>query len=350
MLKVKPSLVALSVLALVAVLPVSSSMAAGGVVSTELNNSTVSFGSDAIGASPNARSGHDGVFLPTRERANASSIYAKTNASTTGGRGAVTYHAPGTIIENPNSYLIWYGNWDANSCNAPSGTNSTASIIKDLVSNIGGTPWNAINATYYQIINGKKTYVSNSITYAGCAFDSGSQGLSLDAPGGPKVSDVVKHAISQGQLPNDVNGVYMVLSASNVSVNGFLTTFCGYHSAFINNNSIIKYAFVGDPTASLGSCISQLAASPNGNVLADGMASVVAHELVEPISDPQGYSWFDQVGFENADKCAWTYGDVVKAADGSFSNMTIGSRKYLIQQNVAANSNLCISALKPNGR
>jgi hypothetical protein len=343
MLKAKSSVLAVAVLTLIAVLPVSSSVAAGSreVVENELNNSNVVFGSDTIKTSPNAQSGRDGAFHPTRE---------KVNASTTGGRGAVTYHAPGKIIENPNSYLIWYGNWDANSCNAPSGTNSTASIIKDLLINIGGTPWNAINATYYQIVNGKKTYVSNSIAYSGCAFDAGSQGLSLDSPTGPKVSDVVKNIINQGLLPNDVNGVYMVLTASNVNVNGFLTNFCGYHSAFINQNTIIKYGFVGDPSASLGSCISQIVVSPNGNVLADGMASVVAHELVEPISDPQGYSWYDQAGFENADKCAFTYGAVVKAADGSFSNITIGSRRYLIQQNVAANSNLCVSEVKQTGR
>ena len=150
-------------------------------------------------------------------------------------------------------------------------------------------------------------------------------------------------------MRNDSNGVYLVLVAANVNVEGFLTTFCGYHSAFVNRNTVIKYSFIGDPSASLGSCISQIAVSPNGNVVADGMASVLAHELVEPISDPLGYSWFDDAGFENADKCAWTYGAAVKAADGSFSNMTIGGRKYLIQQNVAANTNVCVSSVTSSG-
>ena len=38
------------------------------------------------------------------------------------------------------------------------------------------------------------------------------------------------------------------------------------------------------------------------------MASVIAHELVEAVSDPQLNAWYDRRGYENADKCAWTFG------------------------------------------
>jgi hypothetical protein len=352
MLKFRSAAIAIAVVTATTVLPLASLQAdSSGASSQQSGSKSDSFGDKTVNSSPNSRGSHEGVYYPTRKKSDGSnSPTPPPSPSVAGGVGPVTYHAPGTIMANPNSYVIWYGNWDANSCSAPSGTNSTASIIKDLVTNIGGTPWNAINATYYQIVDGKKTYVSNSIKYSGCAVDSGSLGLSLDGPTGPQVSDVVKRAISREKLPNDVNGVYLVLVASNVNVNGFLTTFCGYHSAFVNRNTVLKYSFIGDPSASLGSCISQIIVSPNGNVVADGMASVLAHELVEPISDPLGYSWFDDIGMENADKCAWTYGAAVKAADGSFSNMTIGGRKYLIQQNVAANTNVCVSSVPSNGR
>lgn len=39
-----------------------------------------------------------------------------TAASVAAGLGAVTYQQGGTIISEPNVYVIWYGNWDAGSC------------------------------------------------------------------------------------------------------------------------------------------------------------------------------------------------------------------------------------------
>ena len=39
-------------------------------------------------------------------------------------------------------------------------------------------------------------------------------------------------------------------------------------------------------------------------VAIDAMLSVYAHELVEAVSDPLLNAWFDNTGYENADKCA----------------------------------------------
>jgi hypothetical protein len=51
---------------------------------------------------------------------------------------------------------------------------------------------------------------------------------------------------------------------------------------------MIKTAFVGNPaTQCLGSCAGQTSSSPNGNPGVDALASVLVHELVEAVSDPQ---------------------------------------------------------------
>ena len=76
------------------------------------------------------------------------------------------------------------------------------------------------------------------------------------------------------------------------------------------------------------------------------MASIVAHELVEAATDPDLNAWYDSRGYENADKCAWNYGQASKIANGSFANLTLGGRQYLIQQNVAAHSNMCVLSLR----
>ena len=73
--------------------------------------------------------------------------------------------------------------------------------------------------------------------------------------------------------------------------------------------------------------------SPNNNPAADGMASVLAHEIVEAGTDPQGNAWYDRSGYENGDKCAWTFGAQQYTSTGAPYNVKIGSLNYLIQQN-----------------
>lgn len=263
------------------------------------------------------------------------------------GGGAVVYHQGGTVILEPHVYVIWYGNWDKKSCSAEDQGNSTASILMNLTKHIGGSAWNAINATYYQVVKGKKQFISSDIEYSGCVVDSGSVGLSLNGLNEPIIGDVVDAQLQSGALNTDASGVYLVITATNVQVTGFQTAFCGYHDYYVLPTMEIKYAFIGDPSLNMapGGCVSQPTVSPNKNPAADAMASVLAHELIEPISDPLFDAWFDKAGWENADKCAYRYGTVTQAEDGSFSNMNIGDRPYLIQQNVAANSNVCVSSM-----
>ena len=103
----------------------------------------------------------------------------------------------------------------------------------------------------------------------------------------------------------------------------------------------VKYAFVGNPDRCPSSCEAQTK-SPNGNAGADGMASILAHELEETVTDPLGTAWYDSSGQENGDKCAWTYGTESTASNGSKYNVTLGGTKYLIQQNwVNASGGYC---------
>ena len=76
------------------------------------------------------------------------------------------------------------------------------------------------------------------------------------------------------------------------------------------------------------------------------MISVMAHELEETNTDPNPTSgWADARGSENADKCAWTFGQNLSVApNGAYYNVTLpgitGTRNYLIQRNLDVNS-LC---------
>ena len=61
--------------------------------------------------------------------------------------------------------------------------------------------------------------------------------------------------------------------------------YCGWHWYGTANNVQAKYAFIGNSARCASACSAQ-ATGPNGASGADGMASIIAHELVEAVSDP----------------------------------------------------------------
>ncbi len=239
----------------------------------------------------------------------------ETNSGKSSGAASATamlYHGGPIIRGTTKVYYIWYGNWAGN---------TAVPILTDLASTIGGSPYFGVNTTYY---DSSFVHVTNSVQYAGSVNDSYSQGTSLtDA----QIAAVVSHALLT--LGTDQNGVYFVLTSADVTASsGFCTQYCGWHT--YSQTSGVKYAFVGNPDRCPANCSMQV--HPNGNAGADGMASIIAHELEESVTDPHLNAWYDRRGYENADKCAWTFGTTY-AAHGSVANVHLGSRDFLIQQN-----------------
>jgi hypothetical protein len=225
-------------------------------------------------------------------------------------------------------YYIWYGAWNGN---------SAVSLLQLLAGNIGGSSYFNINTTYY---NANQAHVSGAVTFAGATNDNYSQGKSLSDA---QIQQVVVSAISSGKLPADSNGVYFVLTSADVTAtSGFCSQYCGWHTATTTANTTIKYAFVGDASKQCPYNCAAQTTSPNGNAGADGMASVIAHELEETVTDPTFGGWYDASGNENGDKCAWSFGSTYKASNGSYANMKIGGTDFLIQQNwVNSNGGYC---------
>lgn len=239
----------------------------------------------------------------------------------------ITYHGGPVMTGGAHMYYIWYGNWNGN---------NATTILTDLANGIGGTPYFNINTTYY---NGSNVHVPNSVTYGGSTSVGYTNGTSLSDA---NIQTVVSNAIGNGSLPSDTNGVYFVLTSSDVNESsGFCTQYCGWHTHATIGGKDIKYAFIGNPDRCPSACAEQTT-SPNGNAGADGMASIISHELEESATDPDLNAWYDNRGEENADKCAWTFGTESTAGNGSKYNMTFGGRNWLIQQNwVNANGGFC---------
>ncbi|CAF4260945.1 unnamed protein product [Rotaria socialis] len=221
----------------------------------------------------------------------------------------ITYHE-NPVMKSPVAYVVWYGNWTGN---------SGVVLIEKFLAGIGSTSWWGM-ATQYT--NG------SNITFGQSTYDNYSQGTNLNQS---MVFAIVTKAISSQALPFNENGIYFVLTSSDVNETEFCTSACGWHSYDLATKLI--YSCIGNSELQCPQSCSVQQTSPNGNFGADAMASVIAHEAMEATTDPFMNAWFDSNGEENADKCAWTFGKLMRSSNGAYYNMIVGGVQFLIQQN-----------------
>ncbi len=245
----------------------------------------------------------------------------QASAVTTG--NGIDYHGGPVMLGPHNIYFIWYGGWSGN---------TATTILPDFINGLNGSSYFNTNTTY-----GDNTGdIANTISLAGQFFDNYSQGSSLGSSG---VFNVLSSAINSGSLPADPNGIYFVLSSPDVTEGNFCNTYCGYHTHTTLNGADIKYGFVGNPAMQCNSThngprCSLHATTPNDNEGADAMASVMAHEINETITDPDLNAWFSgSLGGEVGDLCNFNFGNPFLTPNAALANTTLGGRNFLIQQN-----------------
>jgi Phosphate-induced protein 1 conserved region len=247
----------------------------------------------------------------------------------------INYHGGPVLKANPvKYYIIWYGNW------AGTGSNTAASVslVEHFINTLGGTPIEHVATTY-----GDNTgNVSGNVTLGGHTFVNTTTNLSDSS-----LQTTVRNALTSGALPTDANGVYFVLSSSNINeTSGFCTQYCGFHTHATLNGADIKYAFVGNPDRCPSGCEIQTT-GPNSPATgvggADGLINVLSHEQFEAITDPDLNAWFDTSGQEDSDKCNFNFGTTstcnangLCSASGTSAhakyNQTFGSNNWMIQQ------------------
>lgn len=248
----------------------------------------------------------------------------------------INYNGGPVMKGNPvNAYVIWYGNWNGTGSN----TAATRSAIEHFLGTIGGSAIELVNTTYGDATGN----VSGNVAFAGSTIVSSSKNLTDRS-----LQTTVSNALNSGALPRDANGVYFVLSSSNINeTSGFCTQYCGFHTRATLGGVDIKYAFIGNVDRCPSGCEAQTT-GPNSPVAGqggiDGMANVISHELEEAISDPDLNAWFDSSGQENADKCNFNFGAVSTCVTGGICtpaaitagakfNQTFGGNNWTLQQN-----------------
>jgi hypothetical protein len=126
----------------------------------------------------------------------------------------------------------------------------------------------------------------------------------------------------------------------------------GYHSVSDLGHGPTIYAYTGDPIVE-SRTVTEPGNDPEGYPDAEHVIDIVAHEVNEAMTDPEGVGYMDPNGFEIGDKCEFgpQFGTPLGfAPDGSPYNQVVDGHKYLIQEMWANRDNSnnpdCVRATK----
>ena len=159
-----------------------------------------------------------------------------------------------------------------------------------------------------------------------------------DAQLAQKIALVVASTPGWSKGPNNLFFIFTPAGVGSCSGSSCAYShFCAYHSWSGSGDSVLLYA--NQPYAAHAGC--DTGVRPNGDD-ADPTINVTSHEHNEAITDPQGSAWFDRQGYENADKCAWTFGSPLGGSGNTRYNQTINGHGYYLQQNWSNQTSRCV--------
>jgi len=276
------------------------------------------------------------------------SYYAKAQASSGGSGTGIYYHGGSLLTSATNVAAVYWASAPIYTNGPAAGTSGAGvgdgSLVGFFLRNLGGSSYFNINTTYY---NGAGTHVQNVVNYTQYWANNQYQ-VPVD---GQNVTDanmiaMLQYGFDHGNLTYDPTTLYAVFTAGTVNLGGgFGTQYCAYHyHGTVTIGGVARtvlYAAMPYDAAYPNVCTNGTA-SPNGDVGADAIVNTLAHEVEETTTDLLGTAWYDRRGYENADKCAWTWGSTYTTSNGGVANIQIGGKDFLVQRNwVNAGSGGC---------
>jgi hypothetical protein len=252
----------------------------------------------------------------------------------------VRYHGGPVLQSGTNVVAIYWG--APGYANRPSGSGAgidDKTLIGTFLRSLGGSAYFNINSTY---TNAAGARIANVVNYT--SYWSNDQ----TPPASPTDANIVamlQNGISSGAIKYDASTAYAVLTGSGINLGGgFGTQYCAYHTHGTITDvdgvrKTILYSAMPYNYQYKSACTSGYAPA-NGAVdpAADYEVNTLALEIEETTTDMMGNAWYDAFGYENADKCAWTWG-TTHSANGGVYNQTMTdkatgvSHNFLIQQN-----------------
>ncbi|TKY74382.1 EXORDIUM protein [Spatholobus suberectus] len=255
------------------------------------------------------------------------------------------YHKGPLLSGKISVNLIWYGNFKP----------SQRAIIADFITSLSSpestaqpsvaTWWKATDK-YYQLIKSPKPALTLTLTLGAQILDENySLGKSL-------TTDHIVKLASKGAPQDAIN---VVLTASDVTVDGFCSSRCGTHGSSVGRRKF-AYVWVGNSeTQCPGQCAwpfhqpiygpqSPPLVAPNNDVGLDGMVINVASLLAGTVTNPFGNGYFQgpkEAPLEAASACTGVYGKgaypgyagellVEPTTGASYNAYGVNDRKYLL--------------------
>jgi len=248
----------------------------------------------------------------------------------TAGYGQLSNHGGMTMTTNTTYAIYWQpSNW---SQTFPSGYSALINqYFGDVAADSGKTTNVYYTETQYSGIQYSSAFAgsavdSDPLPASGCT-DSATSVCISDAQLQTEVSNFVK---AQG-WPRDSTTEYFVFFAPGVgsclgSAGCAFTDYCAYHSSVGTGSGALIYA--NQPyVENVGGCDAGHHPNPQPG---DAVLNVVSHEHNESITDEFGDAWYDLFGYEDGDKCAWSWGAPTGSGSTAY-NQTINGHHYMLQ-------------------
>lgn len=304
--------------------------------------------------SPSVAAARNPEFNSPRHIFHTREYFASNDAATGRARTTtgISYHG-GTVLQNGTKVVAIYWNVPSGStgyANLPSGTgagSADGSLIGKFLTNFSSLTDAAASKNYFNInhtyYGQSGAYITPTVSYTAYWNTAGSGAPAPSAsPTDADMIALIQWGLTNGKLTYDANTLYAIFTGNGVNLGGgFGSQYCAYHTHGSTNRGNVFYAAMPYNQQYPSGCTSG-SASPNSDVAANSEINTLAHEIEETTTDDMGNAWYDSRGYENADKCAWTWGTTAKTSNGGVYNQKANGYYFLIQQNwVNAGSGGC---------
>ena len=275
---------------------------------------------------------------------------AARNAAKGGASAPIKYHGGPVLLSATNVAAVY---WAASPIyvNGPaagtSGSGSVdASLLGFFLSHLGGSAYFNINTSY---TDGSGSPIANVVNYTQYWANNSNVPTGTQSVSDAQMVAMLQAGFNSGALSYDPSTLYAIFTAGQVNLGGgFGTQYCAYHThGTVTVNGVARtvlYAAMPYNYAYPSACTSGYKPA-NGTVDAgaDYEVNTLAHEIEETTTDEMGNAWYDRRGYENADKCAWTWGTTYTTAAGGTANIKVGGKDFLVQRNWVASGGCALS-------
>ncbi|HEX5449345.1 MAG TPA: hypothetical protein VFW85_04745 [Gaiellaceae bacterium] len=277
------------------------------------------------------------------------------------GSGDLTYHG-GPVMHTNTTYAIYwvpsgfsYNNHDSTYESTINQFFSDVAADSGLSSNVYAT-----DTQYYDTVGGGTHHITYSSSFAGStvvttAFPASGCHDEIDSVclTDDQLQTEIQSVVSAQHWPQNMTTQYFLFTPKNVGscfdASGDVCAYsfyCAYHNYFNTSDGPIIYAnqpwTANWPSRSSRAC--DEGQYPNSSD-ADPTINVTSHEHNEAITDPDTTTgWYDRAGYENGDKCAWTFGSV-SGSNGRLYNETINGHHYFLQEEYNNAAHNCVQSL-----